>query len=131
MVYTIVCGSGTVTLPKNPYDIYFTGPKTEFVHHYHEGGKSTIQSRYLGEKTLEFMCDFQVAGTVTNGTIKTTYLDVLSGFSGKAVTLSFPDSLFSGTWLMHRPEGNWDEDYTRYRVRLQFEQGDTAIDNIS
>jgi len=128
MSFVITCGSVAVTLPKYPHYINPVAPAAVTSKYHREGGASTIVSRFKTEGKLNIECDLYSAG-MSNATLMGSYISPLTGFIGKNVTLTVPDSQFGGTWLLtgfsypRVSEGA----FIRYKAALTFEQATSHV----
>jgi hypothetical protein len=124
--WAIVQGSTTVNLPTAPKLIDDKNPaKIEEVGVDSSG--TVLVSRFTQARKLTLQGSIWVHGQ-TNAQLETTYLTPLRAMARLQVTITDPDSQFSGSWVMAEPDFKREAEgaEVRYIYTFTFMQG-TAI----
>jgi hypothetical protein len=89
---------------------------------------TVLVSRFTAARQFQLQGSIWVPGS-TNASLESTYLAPLRSMARQAVTITDPDSQFSGNWLMdevdfHREQEGND---VRYTYTLAFKQASSLI----
>jgi hypothetical protein len=125
--WAIVKGSTTVTLPIAPRVIDESYPtKNDEVGV--DGGGTVLVSRFMQSRKLKLQGSFYVSG-YTNSQYESTYLAPLRGMLRQTVTVTDPDSQWSGNWIFTQVDFHREAEgaAVRYTYTLTFMQGVTIV----
>jgi hypothetical protein len=122
-----IVGGTTVTLPLAPSDIVDANPVTVDEVGI-DGGGSTLVSRFTNARKLTLRGSIWVK-SATNSTIESTYLAPLRAMKRTQVTITDPDSQFSGNWILSSVDFHRVAEGTeaRYTFTMEFMQGSGNI----
>ena len=125
--WAIVYGATTVNLPVAPKMIDESYPtKIDKVNV--DGGGTVLVSRFIQERQLKLQGSIYVAGA-SNATLESTYLSVIRGFLRQKITITDPDSQWSGNWLFEKVDFHREQEggQIRYVYTMTFLQGVSIV----
>ena len=125
--WAIVQGATTVNLPSAPKTIDDKNPvKVDEVGI--DSAGSVLVSRFSQARHLILTGSFWVHGQ-TNAQLESTYLAPIRAMSRGQVTITDPDSQFSGNWVMAEPDFHREAEgaEVRYSYTIEFMQATTII----